>query len=504
MKIALSHKATLKPALAKKVTIILIKKTLMKKTFLFYDIETTGLNKAFDQILQFASIRTDEKFNEIERHNISISLRPDVVPSPEAVVTHMIFGDDGKGISELEAVSKIHKMINRPGTISLGYNTLGFDDEFLRFSFYRNLLPPYTHQYASGCGRMDIFTAAIFFHYYRNDAIVWPEKEGKLSLKLEEINRVNGFADGMAHDALVDVEATLALARRLSGHREIWEYLSSYFSKNEDMARIDKLPVAFDSSFGRHKTGLMVSSDFGYTFNHHAPVLLLGGSIPYKNQTLWLRLDLPDLATANLDNVREKTRVERKRLGEPGFLLPPSDRFIKHISKDRMTLANENLKWLKSNPEIFNAIVHYHANFRYPEVPNVDADAALYVNGFFSKHTEELGRRFSGSDYDSKISMLGEFKEKVPSTISKRMMFRNYPDSIKLPEIEKERSSCISSLSGAEEKVPVDHRGERKLTPSASLKKIDDMQSGRTEWAMGPDQIAILNDLKDYIGKNFS
>ena len=32
--------------------------------FVFYDTETTGLQTAFDQILQFAAICTDENFEE--------------------------------------------------------------------------------------------------------------------------------------------------------------------------------------------------------------------------------------------------------------------------------------------------------------------------------------------------------------------------------------------------------------------------------------------------------
>ncbi|MGD8667896.1 MAG: exonuclease domain-containing protein, partial [Desulfobacterales bacterium] len=62
----------------------------MTKTYLFYDIETTGLNKAFDQVLQFASIRTDRQLNEIKRFTIKIQLRPDVIPSPAAVMTNRI------------------------------------------------------------------------------------------------------------------------------------------------------------------------------------------------------------------------------------------------------------------------------------------------------------------------------------------------------------------------------------------------------------------------------
>ena len=54
----------------------------MTPSYLFYDIETTGLNKAFDQVLQFAAVRTDNKLNELDRHSIRIKLRPDIIPSP--------------------------------------------------------------------------------------------------------------------------------------------------------------------------------------------------------------------------------------------------------------------------------------------------------------------------------------------------------------------------------------------------------------------------------------
>ncbi|PKP64613.1 MAG: hypothetical protein CVT86_03640 [Alphaproteobacteria bacterium HGW-Alphaproteobacteria-8] len=35
--------------------------------FVFYDLETTGISPTFDQPLQFAAIRTDDSFAEIER-----------------------------------------------------------------------------------------------------------------------------------------------------------------------------------------------------------------------------------------------------------------------------------------------------------------------------------------------------------------------------------------------------------------------------------------------------
>ena len=54
--------------------------------FVFYDTETTGLETAFDQILQFGAIRTDDDLNEVERINVRCRLLPHVVPSPGALL----------------------------------------------------------------------------------------------------------------------------------------------------------------------------------------------------------------------------------------------------------------------------------------------------------------------------------------------------------------------------------------------------------------------------------
>ncbi len=35
--------------------------------YVFYDTETTGTETAFDQILQFAAIKTDDDLNELDR-----------------------------------------------------------------------------------------------------------------------------------------------------------------------------------------------------------------------------------------------------------------------------------------------------------------------------------------------------------------------------------------------------------------------------------------------------
>ena len=41
-------------------------------SFVFYDTETTGTDTAFDQILQFAAIRTDENLRELDRFEFAV------------------------------------------------------------------------------------------------------------------------------------------------------------------------------------------------------------------------------------------------------------------------------------------------------------------------------------------------------------------------------------------------------------------------------------------------
>lgn len=391
---------------------------MSEPTYLFYDIETTGLNPCFDQVLQFAAIRTDLSLNKIERHEFMIRLNCDVTPHPEAMKTHGISLDDiAKGDNEYEVVKKIHQLINTPGTISLGYNTLGFDDEFLRFSFYRNLLPPYTHQFANGCGRMDIYPMTLLYYLFKPNIIEWPTIEGYISLKLENINHANHFVSGQSHLAMVDVEVTLALAKALYQEREMWDYLCGYFIKPKDMKRLTKISEGI-AAFGK----------IGAKNNFLAPVIPLGTHRTYNNQTLWLRLDDENLQDLTIDNIAELSFAIRKKAGETPIILPMQDRFLKKISAECQTLAESNKVFLGKNPDLFKAVQEYHQNYTYPEVENVDADAALYTIPFPTAEENRLFWQFHQASPAEKQNLMALFPNPIRKEQALRILGRHYPD----------------------------------------------------------------------------
>lgn len=446
----------------------------MGKTYLFYDIETTGLNPCFDQIVQFAAIRTDEQFNELERHQFFIRLNPDVIPSPYAFLTHDITLSSLKNQPcEYEVIQKIHALLNTPNTLSTGYNNLNFDDEFLRFSFYRNLLTPYTHQWANGCGRLDLYPITLLYFLYQKDAIEWPIINEKPSLKLENLNTANRWVDGQAHDAMVDVRITLALAKALRKNEKTWQYAAGYFNKATDIDRLEKLPITFESSAGAHREALLLQGRLGSRLDYQAPVLLLGSHQHYKNQTLWLRLDTDTLPETTADMIDQTTFVFRKRLAESPLLLAPLKRFYSKLENDRLEKAHSNKAWLKEHPHLLQLICDYHQQYKYPTILNCDIDADLYQQPFLTSDEQYQCNQFHATALLEKNSVIQRMTSERLQKQARRLLARNYPNQT------NDRSEFDNYLrtifSTATENLPVDYKGVKHLSSQQTLTAIENI-----------------------------
>lgn len=467
-------------------------------TYLFYDIETTGLNKCFDQVLQFAAIRTDLQLNELSREEINIKLNVDVIPAPAAVITHRIGVDQfSQGLSELDAIQKIHTMLNTPNTISVGYNTLGFDDEFLRFSFYKNLLTPYTHQYANGCSRMDIYPITLLYYLFKPDHLIWPSKEGKTNFKLENINFENKFFEGQAHNAMVDVEVTLGLAKKLFQDKTMWQFVADYFQKKSDEARIIACESDLIIDNKKYKIGLMVNGKIGSASRFIAPVIDLGQHQHYKNQSLWLRLDTENFAKTKSDAITETTKIFRKRLAEPPIFLPMKDRYLNLLSDERQNKMSENKKFLSENSDLFNQIREFYQHEKYKETPERDIDAALYDIGFPTPQEEKLFLKFHQAEANKKSAIASQFPNETRKMQSIRIMGRHFPDQLS-GENKAIFDAYLQAIYEEKETTPIDFRGEKKLTVSQALIEIAELQKSDT---LDHEQIKLLADLKKYFSQ---
>lgn len=473
----------------------------MQKTYLFYDIETTGLNKAFDQVLQFAAIRTDLNLNEISRHEFKIKLNCDVIPAPGAIITHQLsLFELMHGMKEIDAIKAIHELLNTPGTISLGFNTLNFDDEFLRFSFYRNLLPPYTHQYANQCSRLDIFPMLSMYYLLHPDVLKWPPREQRISLKLADLAAYNGFEAGRAHDAMNDVVNTVSLAKRLQSLPDFWEQVISFFDKNKTPSHINQLSVAFEQDGQRYREAILIDNSLGFDQQYLCPVIYLGTHQHYKNQTLWLRLDNVPFSEAVTPAPAEYTYVFNKKLGEPMFVLPPSAELTRRLTEVRLECATRNKSWLQEHPAHLQAIRNYYQQFTYPKVPNLDVDAALYDNGFPSDQEQQLCARFHALSTSEKVQCAMGFSNPNLQAMAIRILGRHYHEYLPT-QLAAEFAAYLAQINPTDPSQGlIDYRGQKRMTPQQALEEIE---KERKKPELSRFQQQLLNELETYLQQFF-
>tara|TARA_B100000131_G_scaffold309971_1_gene341094 strand:+ start:121 stop:1554 length:1434 start_codon:yes stop_codon:yes gene_type:complete len=466
------------------------------KQYLFYDLETSGTNPSFDQILQFAGVKTDLSFNEIERYEFRIKLRNDVIPEPGALIVNRLNIDKIiVGESEYDAVKKIQSILSAPGTINIGYNSISFDDEFMRFNYFRNLLEPYANQ-KSGCIRMDLLPITLMYYLFKKESMIWPVNNGKVNLKLENLNDLNGLADGMAHDAVVDVLATIEMARRFKEFDpNMWDYLCGHFNKKQDYERIGKLEeVVFSDDFKCRK-GFFIKNGFGYQNNCISACIVIGKH-QTRDQTYWLRLDKEDFTRYSnnneIQNVLKKNIVKRKT-AVPDFILPFKERYFELLTKDKRNTLDLNLNWLFDNYSELLILKEDLIAFEY-EDKKVDLDSSLYQRDFFTNKEKKVFNHFHSLDEPSdKIAFAESLNPSFEREMSIRILGRNFYEL--LPEkIKIEYDALVLKIA---EDDFTDHMGRRRNTVEKALNNIRKIMSDPSKY--DNEQYDILKSYESYL-----
>ena len=475
---------------------------LSKYHYLFYDFETTGQNPCFDQPIRLAIMETDSKFNIINTHNIKIKLRNDILPHPKALLVNQLSIDDLQiGDNEYDAFQKIYQIFNTPNTISIGYNSLSFDDKFLRFGFYRNLLDPYSHQHSYKNGdsfRADLYNMLFVYYLYKNEeSIIWPIVNNRLSLRLENINSINTLHSGMAHDAEVDVHVTIKLAKKLhSVDSKMWNYLISSFIKNNEKKYFDKLPELTCINDKKYKIGIFIGSKIGLKSNYCAPVIYLSQNLNNSDSLLFLRLDHYDFTNFSENNFSSQINkgIITKKFGEPNFILPFTDQYVRVLNEHIVALSRENLNWIKHNPKGIEDLITIQSDLKYDIIKNIDLDASLYQNGFFDSDENKMMDLFHMKSISDKLDYIYSIPSGRVKELAIRIIGRNYSDYLS-DDLLHTYNDYLNSILFQQSKQP-DFQGNLRNNPNDLLNETKELLRRKELSERDSD---ILNSVKDLI-----
>ncbi|WP_240126260.1 exodeoxyribonuclease I [Thermomonas alba] len=419
----------------------------MSASFLFYDLETFGADPRRSRIAQFAAIRTDPDLNPIEEP-ISFFIKPadDLLPSPGATLVTGITPQQAlrDGVNEATAFARIVEEMGRPGTCSVGYNSLRFDDEFVRYGLYRNFHDPYEREYKHGNSRWDLLDVLRLMHALRPHGIIWPKREDGqgTSFKLEDLAEANGLREGMAHEALSDVRALIGLARRLRCHQpKLWDYALRLRDKRYTASLLD--PIAMTPV-------LHVSQRFPASRLCAAPVLPLTRHPQYDTRTIvfdltcdpqpLLELD-PDAIAARLyvrqeDLAPGESRIALKEVHAnrcPALVewknLRPAD--FEHLKIDPATVEERAAHLRRHGPMLAEKIRQVYARERTLAAP--DPDAALY-DGFIAPSDKRLLAQVRATPPERLGQTHFAFRDARLPPLLLRYRARNWPETLDADE----------------------------------------------------------------------
>ena len=379
----------------------------VEPSFYWYDIETTGTNSRLDRIVQFASQRTDLDLRPIgSPFKCFVKIPPEVLIHPEAAMITGIspMDIDRDGVAEWRLFREIQSHLGRPKTCLVGYNNTSFDDEFLRFGMYRNLLPPYDHEWRNQNCRMDLINIVRLAGALRPEGIRWPTKDGIPSFKLEEIAKINNLDTETAHDALTDVHLSLEIARLIKQKQpRLWDFAVSLRNKSELNRYFDPLS----------RTPLLhVSVNYSNERYCVAPILLIAEHPRIKSQVIAVDLmsDVSQLIERTAGELRESlfspasdiTR-EESAVSRPGIytfaknkspIIAPlatlRDEDATRIGIDRSVVesAAQTLTQTQSLPKKLSDVYDTEPKYEKPQI----AEEALY-DGFIPDEDSAKCRR---------------------------------------------------------------------------------------------------------------
>nr|XP_061799056.1 exodeoxyribonuclease I-like [Nerophis lumbriciformis] len=466
-------------------------------TIYWHDYETFGISPQKDRPVQFAGRRTDVDLNPVgDPLSIHCQQTGDYLPQPmAALVTGITPQRAEEGLREADFAREIHQVLAQPNTCGAGYNSIRFDDEVTRYLLFRNFYDPYQREYQSGNSRWDLIDVVRLCYALRPEGINWPIKDnGNPSFRLEDLTAANGIEHSDAHDALADVDATIALAQLIRQHQP---RLFDHAYRNRG-----KHAVSAQLKLDSPRALLHVSSRYPASRGCLAMVLPICGHPTNPNAVLAVDLaKSPEkLLTLSSDDIADRIFTPSadlpagvSRIGVKAIAINRSPMLaplgvLKGVNLERIALDPDAC--LKHQDELLPHIAVvgqrlqevYGAVQSFPDIDN--ADWSLYSGGFASNRDRALCNDVRQAPPATLAEMGDAFEDSRFTELLFIYRARNWPETLSPQDTTRWQDHC--------------HRRLLKGQPTAVQQFEQALWQARKS-PMAEQRQGVLDELEDYV-----
>jgi exodeoxyribonuclease-1 len=413
----------------------------------FYDTETTGTLHEFDQILQFAAIRADAELRELDRFDIRCRLLPHVVPAPGALCVNQVPLSrltDPSLPSHYEMIRAVRaKLISWDSAMFLGWNSIRFDEELVRQAFYQTLHNPYFTNTNGNC-RSDIMRMAQTCTLYAPEAIGFArDASGQLVFRLEDVAGANGFASGLAHDAVHDAEAAIYLARLIMENApRVWSSFMRFSKKAAVVAFTDEESVFCLHNFFAGQLLSCFATKIGQNSNNKAELFVYD-----------LECDPQRLASAAEDELRARLGVHPKPIrvlksNAAPILFNVDDALDAGINPPcALEELDRRARFIRDDSDLRARLLSAFDSQKptYPPSPHVERQ--IY-NGFPGESDSDLMESFHSVVWEKRGAIVEQFQDARLRTLGQRLIHVERPSLLSKTACQEHNQAIARRLLG--------------------------------------------------------
>ena len=398
---------------------------------IIYDFETSGRSARYDQILQAGIILYDTNLLEIKKLNLKSKINADVIPSINALNVNKIYLSDllKEKKTSFEIIQEMNAFFekHRP-SMFLGYNSINFDEEFLRQGLWENFLYPYVTTTRDN-KRGDVLNLVRVAHALNPDIIkIIEDKDGKLSFKLENISKENNFNIQQSHEAISDVIATKKIFELVKNNAQ--DIYKDFIDNTDKKKLIDKIKL--NRFFSLHAN--YYGKHFFYLLTH-----LIDHPVYNDNFSVFdLRYDpreLINLTNEQLSDVffsGKKKYIRKIKLNKQPSILsdklslsksPYNEIEIEELVKRKKIIDESNLKNRIEKLLVREAENYEESRSQLPE----NEEETIYKQNINNFDRSIMGK-FYNIDWEKRWEFAEKFKDKRLRYFAAKHIFRFNPN----------------------------------------------------------------------------
>ena len=458
--------------------------------FVFYDFETCSSNVSYGQIIQAAAVLVNDNFQELDRYEARCKLNPGIVPEAMALLVNKTSPKILKetNLSHYQMVRQlVDKFKDWKNSTFIGYNSINFDEEFLRRTLFKNLEYPYLTN-TNGNARGDLFSLARACHLYYPNCIKTPiSDKNNPVFKLEKLAPMNNIKHDQAHSAMGDVLATVEIAKLLSKNApNVWK--ASLMTTNKD------------KSYQLIKEEQLFCTDFFYYGKCVPFVLTFVCQHPQWGYPMCFDLKADpsyyfNLSTQDLrKELQKKPKVIRtiKHKKHPVIMNPSYGMNFDSYKELGIKKLKERAKLIREN-EDFAKKVALILDDEAKEKKEFDSQLEIYAEeSIYKKFTLETDNKimpeFHKANWKDKFSILQKFKDKRMQYFGKKILYEESPQSLPKEEYDAfHKEVALRILSTNQEKWN---------TIPRTYSEIDTL---RNKFKEDKDKLKALEEINSYI-----